>query len=140
VKDLDDTKAPLLDHLTELRTRLLWSIAVLVFLFIGSWFFAQQIFGFLVQPLIEAGQGRVIFTDVFEAFFVDVKVALFTALMIGFPILRDPDLEVRRPRPLRPGKAGPAAVPACDSGVLHRRSGLRLLHRNAGGASLPAWL
>jgi sec-independent protein translocase protein TatC len=85
VKDLDDTKAPLLDHLTELRTRLLLSIAVLVFLFIGSWFFAQQIFGFLVQPLIEAGQGRVIFTDVFEAFFVDVKVALFTALMIGFP-------------------------------------------------------
>jgi sec-independent protein translocase protein TatC len=85
VKDIDDTKAPLLEHLIELRRRLLWSVAVLVVLFFAALNFATEIFGFLVQPLLAAGQGRVIFTDVFEAFFVDVKVALFTALMIGFP-------------------------------------------------------
>ena len=85
MKDLDDTKAPLLEHLIELRRRLLWSVAVLVVLFFAALSFATEIFGFLVQPLLAAGQGRVIFTDVFEAFFVDVKVALFTALMIGFP-------------------------------------------------------
>ena len=85
MKDLDDTKAPLLEHLIELRRRLLWSVAVLIVLFFASLSFATEIFGFLVQPLLAAGQGQVIFTDVFEAFFVDVKVALFTALMIGFP-------------------------------------------------------
>jgi sec-independent protein translocase protein TatC len=41
----------------------------------------------LVQPLLEAGQGKLIFTDVFEAFFVEVKVAFFAALMISFPVL-----------------------------------------------------
>jgi sec-independent protein translocase protein TatC len=85
VKEIDDTKAPLLDHLIELRRRLLWSIVVLVLLFVVSFFFAEQIFGFLLQPLLAAGQGRLIFTDVFEAFFVEVKVALFAALMLGFP-------------------------------------------------------
>jgi len=85
VKDIDDTKAPLLEHLIELRRRLLWSIGVLVVLFAASLNFAEEIFAFLVQPLLAAGQGRVIFTNIFEAFFVDVKVALFTALMLGFP-------------------------------------------------------
>lgn len=85
MKDIDDTKAPLLDHLIELRRRLLWSLAVLAALFFASLYFAKEIFAFLVQPLLAAGQGKVIFTDVFEAFFVDVKVALFMALMLGFP-------------------------------------------------------
>ncbi|MFP5330121.1 MAG: twin-arginine translocase subunit TatC [Alphaproteobacteria bacterium] len=85
MKDIDETRAPLLDHLIELRRRLLWSVAVLAALFFVSLYFAKDIFAFLVQPLLAAGQGRVIFTDIFEAFFVDVKVALFTALMLGFP-------------------------------------------------------
>ena len=85
MKDIDETKAPLIDHLIELRRRLLWSVAVLAALFFASLYFAKDIFAFLVQPLLAAGQGKVIFTDVFEAFFVDVKVALFTALMLGFP-------------------------------------------------------
>ena len=85
MKDLDDTKAPLLEHLIELRRRLLWSAAVLAIVFFAALNFATEIFAFLVQPLLAAGQGKVIFTDVFEAFFVDVKVALFTALMVGFP-------------------------------------------------------
>jgi sec-independent protein translocase protein TatC len=85
VKELDDTKAPLLDHLIELRRRLLWSVAVLAALFFASIYFARPIFAVLVQPLLAAGQGTLIYTDVFEAFFVEVKVALFAALMIGFP-------------------------------------------------------
>ena len=85
MKELDETKAPLLEHLTELRRRLLWSLVVLVLLFAGSLYFADRIFAFLVQPLLAAGQGRIVFTDVFEAFFAQVKVALFSALMLGFP-------------------------------------------------------
>ena len=41
----------------------------------------------LVQPLLKAGQGKLIYTDVFEAFFVEVKVALFAALMLSFPVI-----------------------------------------------------
>ena len=85
MKDIDDTKAPLIEHLIELRRRLLWSFGVLVALFFACFYFAKDIFAFLVQPLLAAGQGRIIYTDVFEAFFAEVKVALFAALMIGFP-------------------------------------------------------
>jgi len=85
VKEIDETKAPLLEHLIELRRRLLWSVAVLGALFSVCLYFARPIFAFLVQPLLRAGQGRIIYTDIFEAFFVEVKVALFAALMLGFP-------------------------------------------------------
>jgi len=85
VKDIDDTKAPLIEHLIELRRRLLYSLVVLVTLFFSSLYFSRDIFAFLVQPLIAAGQGKIIYTDIFEAFFVEVKVALFAALMLGFP-------------------------------------------------------
>lgn len=85
MKDIDDTKAPLLDHLIELRGRLLKSLAVLALLFFACLYFARDIFAVLVQPLLAAGQGKLIYTDIFEAFFVEVKVALFAALMLGFP-------------------------------------------------------
>ena len=85
MKDLDDSNAPLLEHLIELRRRLLMSLAVLAVLFSACLYFAKPIFGFLVQPLLRAGQGKLIYTDIFEAFFVEVKVALFAALMLGFP-------------------------------------------------------
>ncbi len=87
MNDLDDTKAPLFDHLVELRKRLLICVAVLVVAFFACYYFARPIFGFLVQPLKEAGEARVIYTDVFEAFWVQVKVALFAALMICFPVI-----------------------------------------------------
>jgi sec-independent protein translocase protein TatC len=86
VRDIDDTKAPLLDHLIELRRRLLWSLGALILAFAVCFYFAREIFAVLVQPLLSAGQGRLIFTDVFEAFFVEVKVALFAALMVCFPV------------------------------------------------------
>jgi sec-independent protein translocase protein TatC len=85
MRDIDETKAPLLEHLIELRRRLLWSVAVLAALFSVCLYFARPIFAVLVQPLLRAGQGRLIYTDIFEAFFVEVKVALFAALMVGFP-------------------------------------------------------
>ena len=87
MKDIDDTKAPLLDHLIELRRRLMWCLATLVVTFFICFAFAKDIFAILVQPLLEAGQGKLIYTDVFEAFFVEVKVALFAALMMSFPVI-----------------------------------------------------
>jgi sec-independent protein translocase protein TatC len=87
VKDIDDTKAPLMEHLIELRRRLLWCLAALALAFFACLYFARPIFGLLVQPLLEAGQGKLIYTDIFEAFFVEVKVALFAALMLTFPVI-----------------------------------------------------
>ena len=87
MKDIDDTKQPLLEHLIELRRRLLWSVTTLAVCFFVCLFFAKRIFAVLVQPLLKAGQGKLIYTDVFEAFFVEVKVALFAALMLSFPVV-----------------------------------------------------
>ena len=87
MKDLDDSKAPLIDHLIELRRRLLWSVAALGAAFVGCLYIARPIFAFLVQPLLKAGQGKIIYTDIFEAFFAEIKVAFFAALMIAFPVI-----------------------------------------------------
>jgi sec-independent protein translocase protein TatC len=87
VKDIDDTKQPLLEHLIELRRRLLWCLATLVLTFFICFAFAKDIFAVLVQPLLRAGQGKLIYTDIFEAFFTQVKVGLFAALMLSFPVV-----------------------------------------------------
>jgi len=85
--DLDASRAPLLDHLIELRRRLLYCVAALLLSFFVAFYFAEQIFGFLVHPLAAAGQTKVIYTQIFEAFFVQVKVAFFAAMMLSFPVI-----------------------------------------------------
>ena len=85
--EIDSSHAPLLDHLLELRRRLLWSFAALGVAFAICFYFARPIFSFLVQPLVKAGQGKLIYTQIFEAFFVEIKVAFFAALMLAFPVI-----------------------------------------------------
>ncbi|QMW22972.1 twin-arginine translocase subunit TatC [Sandaracinobacteroides saxicola] len=90
MKDIDDTKAPLLDHLIELRRRLLWSIAALLVGFIVAFTQAKHIFAFLAQPLVRAyggNGGTIIYTKLYEAFFVEIKVAVFAAFLIAFPVI-----------------------------------------------------
>ena len=87
MKDIDETKTPLIEHLIELRRRLLWCLLALGSAFFVCLYFARSIFAILVQPLLDAGQGKLIYTDIFEAFFAEVKVALFAAAMITFPVI-----------------------------------------------------
>jgi sec-independent protein translocase protein TatC len=87
MNELDESRAPLLDHLVELRRRLLKSIVAVALAFGVCMYFARDIFAFLVQPLLRAGQGKVIYTQIFEAFFVEIKVAFFAAMMIAFPVI-----------------------------------------------------
>jgi sec-independent protein translocase protein TatC len=90
IPDIDNTEAPLLDHLIELRTRLLRCIFVLAIAFGVCMYFASDIFGFLTQPLLKAfppGQGKLVYTKLYEAFFVEIKVALFAAFFVTFPYL-----------------------------------------------------
>jgi sec-independent protein translocase protein TatC len=77
----------LLEHLIELRRRLLWCLVTLVVTFFVCFHFATEIFAVLVQPLLRAGQGKLIYTDIFEAFFTQVKVSLFAAIMVSFPVI-----------------------------------------------------
>ena len=89
-KDIDDTQAPLIDHLVELRTRLVRSVFALALAFGVCLYFADPILGFLVQPLKDAfpdGEGQLIFTRLYEVFFVELKVALFAAFCVAFPII-----------------------------------------------------
>ena len=87
MSDVDESRAPLLDHLIELRRRLILSALALMVAFFACLYFARPIFAFLVQPLLRAGQGKLIYTDVFEAFFAQMKVAFFAGLMLSFPII-----------------------------------------------------
>ena len=75
---------PLLDHLIELRSRLMWSLASIIVLFVAIFPFAEYVYQFLVQPLAEifeemGGQRRLIFTALHEAFFTYIKLSLITA-------------------------------------------------------------
>ncbi|HZT18231.1 MAG TPA: twin-arginine translocase subunit TatC [Dongiaceae bacterium] len=87
----DDKKMPLIDHLIELRRRLIYSLLALVAGFFLCYYFAPQIFNFLAHPLAnllmkETGR-RFIYTDLTEVFFTQVKVALFGSACITFPIV-----------------------------------------------------
>ncbi|MDA0703008.1 MAG: twin-arginine translocase subunit TatC [Proteobacteria bacterium] len=90
-KDATEKRMPLLDHLVELRGRLLYSVLAFILVFIGCFYLAEGIFGFLVEPLAREFQGtdhhRMIYTALHEAFFTYVKVAFFAALCITFPII-----------------------------------------------------
>ncbi len=89
--DADDKKMPLLDHLVELRTRLIYSFVAFVVAFIVSFFFAQEIYDFFVRPLARAMEGRegarLIFTALYEPFLAQIKVAFYTALFVSFPVI-----------------------------------------------------
>ena len=82
---------PLLDHLIELRTRLIYSAAAFAVAFVAGYLVAEPIYDFLVRPLANLYEGetgrRMIFTGLHEAFFNYLKVAFFAAAFISFPVV-----------------------------------------------------
>ena len=87
-------KMPLLDHLIELRSRLIYGAAFLFVALIGCWFVSQDILIFLVHPLDAAWMSkfneplpRIVFTSLIEPFFTQLKLAFFGALMLAFPFI-----------------------------------------------------
>ena len=91
LKNSNFKEMSLIDHLTELRKRLLWSFIYIIIVFIICFYFADSLFSFLAKPLVELmdtekGQGF-IYTALQEAFFTELKIALFFALFFSFPLI-----------------------------------------------------
>ncbi len=88
---IEATKAPLLDHLIELRKRLVASLAAFAICFIVCFAFARHIYAFLTEPLAHALAGQpnhhLIYTALYETFFTYVKVGMFAGLCLSFPIV-----------------------------------------------------
>ena len=90
---IHDKPMPLLEHLVELRQRLLWALAAFLVSFGICYFFSKPIYSFLARPLAAAleargmGERHLIYTQLYEAFFTYIKVAFFGAMFISFPVV-----------------------------------------------------
>lgn len=91
--EVEASKAPLVEHLIELRDRLKWAVVAFFVCFVGAYLVAEDIYAFLVRPLarIYAELGvenpRMIYTALTEAFFTYLKVSFYTALFVSFPVI-----------------------------------------------------
>lgn len=89
---IDDKPMPLLDHLVELRRRLLWSAVSFALCFAACYYWSKPIFLFLAAPLahvqdLKGEHPRLVYTALYEAFFTDIKVAFFGAAFLSFPVV-----------------------------------------------------
>ncbi|MGN6516187.1 MAG: twin-arginine translocase subunit TatC [Rhizomicrobium sp.] len=89
--EIEKSKAPLLDHLIELRRRIIWSLIAFVICFGICFAFAKYIYAFLTWPLAEALKGQpndhLIYTALYETFFTYVKVGMFGGICLAFPFI-----------------------------------------------------
>ncbi|MCW5773563.1 MAG: twin-arginine translocase subunit TatC [Rhodospirillaceae bacterium] len=89
--DPDEYKMPLMDHLVELRKRLLWSFVAFIVTTSVAMFFAGEIFNFLAHPLAGVFKGmpgshQMIYTQLYEKFFTNIKIGVWTGFFLSFPI------------------------------------------------------
>ncbi len=88
--DIEASKAPLIEHLIELRSRLIRALIAFGIAFIGCFFFAKQIYNVLVWPFVwVAGpeNSKFIYTALLEYFLTQLKLAMFGAAFIAFPVI-----------------------------------------------------
>jgi len=89
-EDIEASKAPLMDHLIELRSRLIKALVAFAVMFAGCFFFAKQIYNVLVQPFVwVAGieNSKFIYTALLEYFLTQLKLAMFGAAFLAFPVI-----------------------------------------------------
>jgi sec-independent protein translocase protein TatC len=88
---IESTKAPLMEHLVELRKRLMWALAAILVAFAVCFYFSRDLYNLLVWPYrVAAGIDtpiEMIYTAPQEFFFTEVKLALFGAIFIAFPVI-----------------------------------------------------
>ncbi len=87
--EIDASEAPLMDHLMELRSRLVWSVAGFFIAFIGSFYFSSDILSILIKPF-KWGTGAdvsLISIKLLGVFLVKLKIAMFGGMFIAFPLI-----------------------------------------------------
>ncbi|MSO69895.1 MAG: twin-arginine translocase subunit TatC [Alphaproteobacteria bacterium] len=90
---IESTRAPLIDHMMELRKRLMYSVIAVIVAVIVCYTVSQDIFDFLVEPLRQAEIRRgnpdfkLIYTHLIEAFFTQLKIAFWAGFFVSFPIV-----------------------------------------------------
>ncbi len=88
--DIEATKAPLMEHLIELRSRLIKAVAAFAVTFVFCFFFAKEIYNVLVWPFVRmAGpeHSKFIYTALLEYFITQIKLAMFGAAFLSFPVV-----------------------------------------------------
>ena len=88
--EIDDSAMPLVEHLTELRTRLIRAVVVIAVFFVGCFIVAEEIFEILVIPFQWGQPGKAVVLNFFaleEFFFVKLKIAFFGAMFLAFPVI-----------------------------------------------------
>jgi sec-independent protein translocase protein TatC len=90
--EMDGSAAPLIEHLKELRNRILYSLGAFVFFFCVGYYLWGYFFGFLSHPMCEALQSRgqeckLVLIKVQEGFFVTLKIAVWGGFMMSFPFI-----------------------------------------------------
>ena len=88
--EIEASKAPLLEHLIELRQRLIYSAAAFFIMFLLCFSVSKHIYNILLWPFVNvvgAAQAKTIYTHLLEKFFVDIKVAMFGAAFLAFPVV-----------------------------------------------------
>lgn len=88
--DIEASKAPLIEHLIELRSRLIKALLAFTVMFVGCFFFAKQIYNILVWPfvwVVGAENSRFIYTALLEYFLTQLKIAMFGAGFLSFPVI-----------------------------------------------------
>jgi sec-independent protein translocase protein TatC len=90
--EINDKEMPLMEHLVELRRRLMWAAASFIVAFLICYYFSADIYNFLAAPLAHALAARgekpqLIYTALYEVFFTYIKVAFFAAAFISFPVV-----------------------------------------------------
>jgi sec-independent protein translocase protein TatC len=89
-EDIEATKAPLMEHLIELRSRLIKALIAFAVAFVGCFFFAKTIYNILTWPYVwVAGpeNSKFIYTGLLEYFVVQLKLGMFGAAFVSFPIV-----------------------------------------------------
>src|SRR3979411_3115794 len=89
-KEIEATKAPLMEHLIELRSRLIKALVAFFVTFLFCFFFAGDIYNILIWPfewIAGSENTKFIYTALLEFFWTKVKLAMFGAAFISFPIV-----------------------------------------------------
>jgi len=85
--ELAGSSAPLLDHLIELRTRLIISSAAIIVGFIISFIFSRELYNFLVLPFVQAAPNESLYFKPLGFFFTRVRLSVFAAIILAFPVI-----------------------------------------------------